>query len=126
MIDKRKIQFLWETNRWDGPLSGIAIYHGDLCFWQCTNPDKSLEERVFELFHIPKDLIEDVYCKWNIFKITCGSHCDLWANGERKDCSDVRRSAQVQLSEYLSELSKLPDPFQDPRITQLSCGYFRW
>lgn len=89
-VMRRNVKTLWETNRWDGPLSGLCQYRGQHYRFFCFN---DLEchgrktRRKYAMRLLEPEEIADVMKRWKDFRDAVGEHCDYidgtWKRIER-------------------------------------------
>lgn len=104
IIDKAEIRLLWDSNYWDGPLSGMALYQGrkhafDMASdreWEHENPDDEddiggiSKPRMYHLYHLSDEEIEIETNRHRIFEEYCGRHTSYDENGAHFPKSKMR------------------------------------
>lgn len=117
-IPRSEIRLLWETNHWDGVLSGYAEWKGTLYYFtlQDQNSDREgLWYRRYDVIPLTEKEKEQARKAHAAFQKYVGTHCDLDELGERK--GEVR--PKVEWSKFYDNPAyRVPEP------TGVSVGWF--
>jgi hypothetical protein len=70
-----KPRMLWHSNYWDGPLSGMAEYRGEMVWFECTR-GVDAKERTFALYRPPLAERRELCRRHALFRKMVGKHCD--------------------------------------------------
>lgn len=98
-ISRDQVKFLWHSNYWDGPLSGMCLYQGQKYWFEIIDefwspkPDEVEENfsddydptrtRTFKLIELSPEQLKDETVWHRYFQIMVGRHCDYDKNGKR-------------------------------------------
>lgn len=77
-------QILWTHGYYDGPLSGMVLYEGRMC-WFSTHDDPSLPKRRYFLYDLEDWEIRVVVTRHMEFEMLVGTHNCYHAPGKVKD-----------------------------------------
>jgi hypothetical protein len=91
-VDRPEIRLLWHADYWDGPLSGVLLYHGERCWFEVVEEGDSDADGWFRRCVILRlstaQLAEEE--RWHeLFRAKVGTHTDYDAEG-RKHTDGVR------------------------------------
>lgn len=105
-IDRKQIKFLWETNRWDGPLSGHAEYNGQFCYWVCVDEDWKTKVRRYLLYWLTEEEAKYAQDQHEKFQRYVGTHCNHNPDGTRIENGKVH--SQEHHSKFYDEFGWQP------------------
>jgi hypothetical protein len=115
-IAPSKIRFLWDTNLWDGPLSGTCEYEGRMCYFDIREDRDSHahRRRSYNLYTLTTKEQRALTKQHELFRRVVGTHCD-YPRGEVKPSTNWWQ-------EYYSVY---PTGSGDPALTEERLiGYF--
>lgn len=119
------IHFLWETNRWDGFLSGYGILDGKDVYLECfTESHTSPFIRKYYIYSLNQEQCNKWREDWNKFQRWIGVHCDLNSDGTRKPYIRPHHNYESNAKEYYGE-SFEPRNKREYLNSQI-LGYFIW
>lgn len=75
MDDQPDLELLWHCNYWDGPLSGMARYNGEMVWFECIN-EEDYGDRQFGLYSLSTEDKAELYRQHELFREMVGHHCD--------------------------------------------------
>jgi hypothetical protein len=77
-------RFVWSLGHWDGPMTAIAKYKGDLYYAKCHQSPETRSYRYFWLYLLTSEEAakENEYQDW--FREYIGFHCDYTKYGKRR------------------------------------------
>ena len=75
-------RWIWETNRWDGPIEGVAIVNGKQRYLEMFTEDES-RNRVFNVFNPPDWWWKIIKVDKKLFEYYVGTHTSYDKNGFR-------------------------------------------
>ena len=79
------LEMLWHRGYWDGPLSGVALYNGDVVYFDCKHDYAMGEDedelplwglRTYSLYEITEEQKFDLTFNHILFREMVGLHCD--------------------------------------------------
>lgn len=73
------LRMLWHSEYWDGPLSGMAEYNGEMVWFECCN-DSFDGLRLFKLYRLSPEQIRSETKRHELFRKHVGWHADHGEN----------------------------------------------
>jgi hypothetical protein len=78
---KEGIKILWESGRYDGPLSGVLEYNGDKCYFDIKREYYSKEYgynpgRTYWIYKLTEEQWKEISYWHEEFRLHVGTHCD--------------------------------------------------
>ena len=74
--DQPDLEMMWHENYYDGPISGVAKYHGEYVWFEMTEEDYETGHREFGLYHMTPEKMGEVFRRHREFQRCVGYHCD--------------------------------------------------
>lgn len=59
-LNESEIELLWEHEEWDGPLSGTAKYHNQICWFDYNNDDAEGRHFFYKLYPLTAQQIDEI------------------------------------------------------------------
>jgi hypothetical protein len=81
-VDRDEVRLLWHVSYWDGPLTGLALYAGQKCWFQVVDPEA--ETRVAVLRSLTKDQLAGEEEDHRLFQEHVGMNTDYDSSGNRE------------------------------------------
>jgi len=87
---KEGIRILWESGRYDGPLSGVLEYQGQKCYFDLKRDYMSrrlskMVGRTYWVYKLTEEQWKEIEYWHEEFRFHVGTHCDYTWNEEKKD-----------------------------------------
>jgi len=102
-VPEKDVKFLWENDRWDGPLNGMCLYKDKKMWFECAGEDDDRYRRYILIELTPDELAKEE--KWhNLFREKVGTHTE-YENGKR---SGKVKSHETH-HEFYDEYNKVKD-----------------
>jgi hypothetical protein len=85
-IDRAEVRLLWHSSYWDGPRSGMLVYHGEPCWFEVVAESEAGGEGGYRRVAVtrlsPDQLAEEQ--RWHdLFRQKVGVHNDYDERGQR-------------------------------------------
>ena len=103
---------LWETNRYDGPLSGVCFYNDKPFYFDTKDVQNETDHRKYLLHPLSDETFQALEEERQTFKDLVGEHCEYNPDWTRVD-SPVKATWQTYFERQPENLEKL-NPTSEP------------
>jgi hypothetical protein len=122
-IDRADVHLLWHSAFWDGPLSGMVLYRGELCWCQMvaeSDPDSAEWYRHFAVIRLSDEQRAEEQRWHDLFREKVGRHTDYDENQQRP--VGELRPREEWPSFYDAYCERTPQDFSANEVL----GWFEW
>lgn len=74
--DEPDVEMLWHNGYWDGPLSGVALYDGEMVYFDMAEENDFNGNRMYNVYKLYEDEKEYLLSSHEKFRKKVGSHTD--------------------------------------------------
>jgi hypothetical protein len=85
-IPRQDVKLLWHCGFWDGPLSGMLLYRGEMCWFAMIVENEDDDEswyRRFAVIGLTSDQVADEQYWHDLFRTYVGTHTDYGVDEQR-------------------------------------------